>query len=199
MTIPPDAANQLQTIRLLMERATVYRAISLPAALLGGLLALPAAWLASSGGGSRFVLVWFTALALTGSFNTWQLARQAKQQNRPFFSSGFRLALRALVPPLLAGGLVGGQLALHGHELACAATWVLCYGLALLASREFAPRSIVRLGSAFFVVGLLSVIVLGSIPHLGPLTPANVLMAATFGILHLVYAAAIALPASRRE
>ena len=198
MTSPQDAAGQLQTIRMLMERATVYRAISLPAALLGGLLALPAAWLASSGGGTRFLLVWFSALAIAGSFNLWQLVRQAKEESRPFFSSGFRLAMRALVPPLLAGGVVGGQFALHGHTLPCAATWVLCYGLALLASREFAPRSIVRLGSAFFVVGLLSVIVLGSIPDLGPLTPANVLMAATFGLLHLAYAAANAFPATRR-
>jgi hypothetical protein len=192
MTSPQDAAGQLQTIRMLMERATVYRAISLPAALLGGLLALPAAWLASSGGGSRFLSVWFTALAVTGSFNTWQLARQAKRENRPFLSSGFRLALRALVPPLLAGGVVGAQLAFHDQTLACAATWVLCYGLALLASREFAPRSIVRLGTAFFVVGLLAFIVLSSIPSFGQLTPANVLMAVTFGLLHLVYAAAIA-------
>lgn len=197
MTTPQDAAGQLQTIRLLMERATVYRAISLPAALLGGLLALPAAWLASSGGGSRFLLVWFTALGVTGSFNAWQLARQAKRENRPFLSSGLRLALRALAPPLLAGGIVGGQFALQGHELPCAATWVLCYGLALLASREFAPRSIVNLGSAFFVAGLLAFLLRASISSIGPVSPANVLMAATFGLLHLVYAAALALSTPR--
>jgi hypothetical protein len=199
MTSPQDAAGQLQTIRMLLERATVYRAISLPAALLGGLLALPAAWLASTGNGARYMAVWFTALAVTGSFNAWQLARQARRESRPFLSSGLRLAMRALAPPLLAGGLVGGQLALRGQSVPCAATWVLCYGLALLASREFAPRSIVHLGTAFFVAGLLAFTCLGAIPALGPLTPANVLMAATFGLLHLAYAAAIAVPTARRR
>jgi hypothetical protein len=199
MTSPQDAAGQLQTIRMLMERATVYRAISLPAALLGGLLALPAAWFASTGGNMRFLSVWLAALCVTGCFNTWQLWRQARRENRAFLSSGLRLALRALVPPLLAGGVVGGQLAFHDHLLPCAATWVLCYGLALLASREFAPRSIVRLGTAFFAAGLLSFLLLTSIPVLAALTPANVLMATTFGLLHLVYAAAISLSASRRE
>jgi hypothetical protein len=199
MTSPHDAAGQLQTIRMLMERATVYRAISRPAALLGGLLALPAAWLASTGGNTLFLLVWFSALAIIGSFNTWQLWRQAKRENRPFLSSGLRLAMRALVPPLLAGGVVGGQLVLDGHSLACASTWVLCYGLALLASREFAPRSIVHLGTAFFIAGLLAFALRGSIPSLGALTPANVLMAGTFGLLHLAYAAAISFPSSQRE
>lgn len=192
MKNPQDAVGQLQAIRMLMERATVYRAISLPAALLGGLLALPSAWLTSSGGGTRFLLVWFSALAIAGSFNTWQLWRQAKRDSRPLNSSGFRLASRALLPPLLAGGVVGGQLALQGHLLACAATWVLCYGLALLASREFAPRSIVHLGTAFFVAGLLAFIFMDSIPEFGGLAPADVLMASTFGLLHLVYAATVA-------
>lgn len=198
MTSPQDAAGQLQTIRMLMERATVYRAISLPAALLGGLLAMPTAWFASMGGNVGFLTSWLVALAMTGSFNTWQLARQAKRENRPFISSGLRLAMRALVPPLLAGGVVGVQLALHGHLLVCASTWVLCYGLAMLASREFAPRSIVHLGTAFFVAGLLAFITRDSIPALGALTPANALMAATFGLLHLAYAAAIAIPTTRR-
>jgi hypothetical protein len=198
MTSPQDAAGQLQTIRMLMERATVYRAISRPAALIGGLLALPAAWFASTGGNMRFLSVWLAALCVTGSFNTWQLWRQARRENRAFLSSGLRLALRALVPPLLAGGVVGAQLAFHGQAWACASTWVLCYGLALLASREFAPRSIVRLGTAFFAAGLLAFTLRGSIPSLGALTPANVLMSATFGLLHLAYAAALAARNRRR-
>ena len=40
MKSPDAAAEHLRTIRSLMERATVYRAISGPGALLGGVLAL---------------------------------------------------------------------------------------------------------------------------------------------------------------
>lgn len=192
-----DAAGQIQTIRAMLERATVYRAISLPGAALGGMLALPAAWLASCGGGMRFLVVWFATLAIVGAFNAWQLARQARRDGRVFFSNGMRLALRALVPPLLAGGVIGGHLAQLGHTTYAAACWILCYGLALLASREFAPQSIARLGTAFFLAGLAGFPAVPGIPSLGPFSPANVLMLATFGLLHLAYAAALAFSPSR--
>ena len=66
-------------------------------------------------------------------------------------TSGFRLAFRGLLPPLVAGGLLGGLCALAGSAHWSAALWTLCYGLALLATQEFAPRSLVWLGRTFFL------------------------------------------------
>ena len=40
MTEPAEAREQLRVIRSLMERATIYRSISAPTALIGGLLSL---------------------------------------------------------------------------------------------------------------------------------------------------------------
>jgi hypothetical protein len=40
MTDPEVAADHLKIIRSLMQRATVYRAISAPAAIFGGIIAL---------------------------------------------------------------------------------------------------------------------------------------------------------------
>ena len=40
MDLPAHAAAQLHTIRSLLERATVYRSISVPGAALGGVAAL---------------------------------------------------------------------------------------------------------------------------------------------------------------
>ena len=75
-----------------------------------------------------------------------------------------------------------------------ASFWVLHYGLALLAIREFAPRSMVWLGAAFVITGLAGFAC--SIPIQSAYQAVNRLgasglMAATFGGFHLLYGAAI--------
>ena len=66
--------------------------------------------------------------------------------------------------------------------------------LRLLAIREFAPRSMVWLGSAFLLVGLAgfacSTFVYSAFPYVRRIG-ASGLMAATFGGFHLLYGAAI--------
>src|SRR4051812_26256696 len=65
-----EAADHLKTIRSLMERATVYRAISAPTALAGGLVALAICgllWAGDSGerpSPESFIGIWIGALML---------------------------------------------------------------------------------------------------------------------------------------
>ncbi len=73
--------------------------------------------------------------------------------------------------------------------------WMILYGLGLLATRYFAPRSIVLLGWAFVAGGLFSLLVFMG-PHtqdhfmqLLELRSANLAMGGTFGVFHIIYAA----------
>ena len=71
------------------------------------------------------------------------------------------------------------------------AVWIAFYGLALLATALFAPRSLVFLGWAFLLTGLLILFwpkSLGDDPR--GMFP-NLAMSATFGLYHLVYAACV--------
>ena len=184
MSIRAEAEENLRVIRSLMEKATVYRAVSAPGALVGGLASIAivsVAW--SSQHPLPFAPTWLGALALTAIANFWLLRRDAARRDEPFVSPGMRLALRAMLPALLGGGLCVFVAAAVGPAL-LASLWVLFYGVSLLAASHFAPKSICWLGRAFFVAG--AVMLVGGAWVQGN---AHVIMGATFGLFHLLYAA----------
>lgn len=207
MSTTEAALENLRIIRSLMEKAHIYRAVSAPAALTGGLIALVAAgWpvrhaLASEGTspvmcGVCFLNMWLSILAVTSVLNVVLLAREARRRGQPFVSEGMRMALRAFAPPMLVGGVVGIGLIVFMHQLVLAALlWVLGYGLALLATASFSPRSLIRLGWAFVVAGLLLFLAWAASSDIRLLPsdegPASLVMGVTFGLLHVIYAVAV--------
>lgn len=206
MTPTESALENLRIIRSLMEKAHIYRAISAPAALAGGVLALgasvwPARHAAATNGEAcmsdlAFLGLWLVILAIASALNVFLLAREAEQRHQPFISKDMRMALRSLAPPLLVGGCVGVGAILFLHNLCLAVLmWVLCYGLALLATASFSPRSLIRLGWAFVIAGLALFLGWASLPGLfnmaSDMGPASLMMGLTFGLLHIVYALAV--------
>jgi hypothetical protein len=196
MSIRSEAEENLRVIRNLMEKATVYRAISAPGALIGGTAALALLWfalvLSRNTETVPFLASWLGVLAFTSVANFWLLRRDAKRRGESFVSPGMRLALRAMLPALLGGGACIGVSGEGGSALT-ASLWVLFYGISLLAAAHFAPNSINWLGRAFFVVGvglLASGAWIFNWWHGGNETViAHGIMGATFGGFHLVYAA----------
>jgi hypothetical protein len=200
MSIRAEAEENLRVIRSLMEKATVYRAISAPGALVGGVGAVVVAtWgvVGSRTGGTftiptvHFLAPWLGLLVVVAVVNFALLARDAGRRGEAFVSPGMRLALRAMLPGLLGGGLVTVPFGFSAPDL-LAAFWVLFYGISLLAASHFAPKSICWLGRAFFTAGVP--LILGAtsvVPWLeqgSSLLRGHVIMGATFGIFHLVYA-----------
>ena len=199
-----EAADQLRTIRALMERSTIYRAISAPAAAFAGLLSLgTCVWLWTrqepevTPAPTVFLAIWLGVLAAATSVNTLLLWRSARQRSEAFISPGMKHALRALMPPLVAGFIMTLlEVSARGHAARechadIAANWILFYGLALLATGSFSPRSMQALGAGFFAFGILTF--LPSVREIaGRQYPvAIIFMATSFGILHLIYAAAV--------
>ncbi len=198
MPTADSAAAHLRTIRSLMERATVYRAISGPAALFGGSLALlvggtllakETAWQPSN---LEFAGIWLGVLAMVTLANFYLLFRGAKQRQEIFVSPGMKHALRALAPALLAGFVLSmlcattGPLQAHGRAL-MGALWAVFYGLSLLATGSFSPRSMQVLGLAFFLLGLgLCQPALAAAPS-DDYCLALRTMIGCFGVLHLLY------------
>ncbi|MBX7207377.1 MAG: hypothetical protein K1X78_03605 [Verrucomicrobiaceae bacterium] len=202
MTTQQTALEHLRVIRSLLEKSQVYRAISAPAALCGGVLALIASaitFLTAGAMGARgFLTEWVGILAVTSAVNMFMLHREARSRSQPFFSENSRLALalRAFTPPMLVGGLLGVFLIWFRGELALAALlWILCYGLALLATEHFSPRSLVRLGRAFLVVGGFFAVIYFTQPDLAAggkgAAVASIFLGTTFGLLHVAYAVAV--------
>ena len=190
MQTSTEAEEHLRVIRSLMEKATIYRAVSAPTALAGGIAALivaapPArALVAPSDEASSFFLRWALALFATLFINALLILREARRRGDPVVSPGMRAALRALLPPFLCGGIFFSA---FGPQTS-PAYLAIFYGLGLLATGHFAPPSIVWLGLGFLTAGLTIFFL-----NLGGMLPAvatpDTIMAATFGGFHFIYAA----------
>jgi hypothetical protein len=205
MTTHQEAAEQLRVIRTMMERATIFRALSGEAAMLGGAMSLAAGWISEGKSGWAWGGIWLGGLVVVILFALWQLLRVAQSHSRPLWSHGLKVALRGALPSLVAGGFVGLlylRSGVKGGESIAACFWIMHYGIALLAIREFAPKSMVWLGLAFLITGLLSLAGSTVVQAMNPLLVrlgASGLMAATFGGFHLLYGAAIVTTTTRRD
>ena len=201
MTEFDDAQEQLRVIRSLMERATIYRSISAPTALIGGLLSLAGFATAYYARhrlhqpltSPQFLIVWLVILALTALSNLIFLWRGAVRRREPFFSAGMKCALTSLAPAFVTAGVL--SILIHRPIQLCI-LWMVLYGLGLLATQYFAPRSLVLLGTTFFLSGC---VMMTCWRHFflsaGQSEPSTLvvsgIMAATFGGFHLAYAAAV--------
>jgi hypothetical protein len=204
------AEEHLRIIRSLMERATVYRAISAPTALVGGFCSLGVSgWTLAKAGyigptpdragalDSRdFIWPWLGALLITAAANTFFIWREARRARRTFLSPGLRLALRSLIPSFFVAAAVTfvawrNPMDLNGPTV-LGLTWIAFYGLALLATINFAPESLVMLGRSFVFVAVFWLLLLSSplleIDEIRGYVGASFAMGLTFGVFHVVYA-----------
>jgi hypothetical protein len=189
---PAQAEEQLRVIRNLMERATIYRAISAPTALVGGILSIVASVVLSDWDTRRFIAGWLMVLVITLAANTWFIHQKARRESGKIFSPGLRLAIRTALPTLLVAAVFTGSVWVETGKVTVpvfvvATVWTLFYGLALLSTATFAPRSLIVLGWAFLISSVLAQLLgdrLSSFAHY----PATFLMSLTFGLYHLVYA-----------
>ena len=189
-----------------MERATIYRAISAPAALVGGLLSVALAagmllWLAADGSRNvdahQFFSLWILVFLLALAANAYFIVRGTHARGEKPVSAGMKLALRSIGPNLFAGGAVSMVLVMTTDvPLYPAIFWLVFYGLGLLSTMSFAPRSIITLGWAFLLTGIgLFVYFMNQtlLPEIDLPTPTRfypaAIMGATFGVYHLLYAA----------
>ena len=193
MPTSTEAEEHLRVIRSLMEKATIYRAVSAPTALAGGVAALLVSppWVQELFGRTfgldpvdSFRARWFLALLFTMGVNTLLILREARRRGEPLISPGMRAAMVALLPPMLCGAvffIIMGPM----HTPVYLSVF---YGLALLATGHFAPRSIVWLGWGFLLAGLLGYLLVVNGRFSAICTP-DLFMVLTFGGFHLVYAA----------
>jgi len=201
MTDSDSASRHLRVIRSLMERATIYRSISAPTALVGGLLSLGGFAMAYYAKHHRhhplspteFLVVWLVILALTCLANVIFLSRGCARRGEFFFSSGMKCALMSVAPAFISAAVL--TLMIH-RPIELALVWIAFYGMGLLATQHFAPRSLVILGMTFFLTGCGLVAtwkhLFLSNPHVEPSAlVVSGIMAATFGGYHLAYAAVV--------
>jgi hypothetical protein len=200
-----QAAEHLQVIRTLMERAALYRRTLAPIMLSAGTIGV----MASVGGmalkieSTRGFCAWWLATALVAVAGALLLARrQALKDREPFWSPPTRRVTQALVPPLAAGLCVSlALIALNpGHM-----RWLFIfsntffYGCAVHAAGFFMPRGMKLFG--WLIIGLAGVTLLFVVLTRSEPSPRQVhaVMGFFFGAVHLAYGAYLQFTEPRRN
>jgi hypothetical protein len=198
------AEENLQTIRTLMERSAVYRRALAPIMLFAGTLGV-----ATAAAGLLFHLdsmrafgtLWLGTAAVTVIGALLITRQQALKDKEAFWSPPTRRVGQALMPPLIAGMVLGGILVLAGDDddlvLLLPFLWALFYGCALHAAGFFMPRGVrwfgwIYIGSACGILLFLAAV--GEADF-----SAHWLMGFFFGVLHLAYGTYLYLTEKRKN
>jgi hypothetical protein len=194
------AAEHLQVIRTLMERSALYRRALAPIMIFNGVVGLVAAalgWTLKVGSPRAFILFWagVSVVAMAGSF--FLVRRQALKESEPFWSPPTRRVTQALLPPLVAGLMIGALVFVRAglapdtsggltRVLWLPLIWVVLYGCAFHAAGFFMPRGM-RIFGWGFIIGGCGVFAAGLPDWAQPLDYAHGIMGLFFGGLHLAY------------
>jgi hypothetical protein len=201
------AAENLQTIRTLMERSALYRRALAPTTLIAGAmgtLGAVAGWRWATESAVQFCVHWLVVAAVTLVACLLVTRRQALLAGEQFWSPPTRRVAQAMLPMLVFGLALGIGMILADADddylLLVVLVWIGIYGGALHAAGFFMPRGI-RLFGWCLIAGAgttLIGIVLVQPDDTGPRL-ANTVMGVAFGLMHLGYGGYLLATEKRRS
>lgn len=181
---PSDALESLAVIRETLERTAQFTALPGRGIMLVGATALVTSVLAArySHWISRWMAIWIAEAFVAASIAVIAGYRKANRLGLPLWTGPGRRMIVALAPPFAAGAALTLALYLNNYQFRLATmvpgTWLLLYGVALMAAGAHSVPPIPVMGAAFLVLG--AVVLVANAPFL-----MNSAMAVGFGGLHL--------------
>jgi len=199
------AAENLQTIRTLMERSAIYRRALAPVMIFVGTMGTAAAFagaLLKMDSPFRFIGFWICVAAVTAVGAFLLVRRQALTDGEPFWSPPTRRILQAVLPAFTAGllssvvflvlaaGPSGSEPPDNGSSADIAVLtvgWIFLYGCAIHAAGFFVPRGLRWFGWLLIIGANLALAILLFREGPVPTGVGHWLMGAFFGLSHLAY------------
>ncbi|HUA37918.1 MAG TPA: hypothetical protein VMA35_05905 [Candidatus Sulfopaludibacter sp.] len=185
------AAENLQTIRTLMERSALYRHALAPIMLFAGALGVAAATtglLLHFDSMRAFGTLWL-GTAIVVVVGVFVIARrQTVKDHEPFWSPPTRRVGQALLPPLLAGMCLGFVFMFVGlaNPVTLTFIWLLFYGCALHSAGFFMPRGMKWFGW-IYVASACGILCFLAVVQPKVEISAHWFMGLFFGALHVAY------------
>lgn len=183
--IHEHALEQLRYIRSAMERAGSFTAVPGLGGIAMGLIALPAAYVASRQTSNRaWLTVWLCAGALAVPLAVAAMVLKAKRLGFSLLSEPGRKFALGFSPAIVAGALLTVPLYQAGQLQLISAAWLLLYGAAIMAGGAFSTPVVPVMGGGFLALGAVTVFL--------PRDWRDLPLALGFGLLHIVFGAIIA-------
>jgi hypothetical protein len=180
------AIDNLRYIRRAMERAGSFTAVPGAGGMLVGLVALAAAEVAGAvdtPGGLRWLAVWMAAALAAAALGVTAASWKSRRAGLPLLSGPGRKFVAGFAPAMLAGALLTAVLFGGGKAALLPGVWMLLYGTGVVSGGSASVGIVPLMGACFMAAGTLSWL----LPEVSP----NVLLAAGFGGLHIVFGAII--------
>lgn len=179
------AMDNLRFIRETMERASSFTAVPGWGAVLMGVSALVASFVAAQQPTRNLWLAtWVVEALLALIIGGWAMDRKARRVEAPLLSGPGRKFALSYSPPILVGVLLTIALYRAGMTSALPGTWLLLYGTGVVTGGAFSVKIVPVMGLCFMLLGAISLF--------APASWGNYLMAAGFGGLHIILGSIIA-------
>ncbi len=162
-----------------MERSTSFTAVPGWGQVSVGLTALAAAWLASRQAlDQNWITIWFAEAGLATLVAVIAIQRKATRYGLPWTSGPARKVALSFAPPVAAAAILTAPLVRVHLAPMLPGTWLLLYGVGVIAGGAFSVSTLPVMGAAFMALGAAALF----LPSLG-----NWFMAAGFGGLHILF------------
>lgn len=179
------AMDNLEFIRDTMARSTEFTAVPGYGGVLMGVTAIGASVVASYQPSFRFWLItWLVEAGLAFSIGILTMWQKSKTVKTPLTSAPARKFAVAFAPPLIAGVIVTALLYFNNLFEYLPTVWLTLYGTSVVTGGAYSVKAVPIMGWLFVALGAVSVFV--------PTVYGNWMMAAGFGVLHIVFGLIIA-------
>ncbi len=131
-----------------------------------------------------WLAVWLAEALVAATWALLAMHRKATRMQTQMLSIPGQRLFIGLLPALAAGGLLTIALMWSGPVRLIPGVWLVLYGVAVMQAGAFSVRTVPAMGAAFVVLGA------AALPS--PWFWANVVLAAGFGLLHIIFGILIA-------
>jgi hypothetical protein len=179
------AMDNLRYIRRTLERAGEFTAVPGVGGMWMGSTALVAAWIAGPRTGApRWLAIWLLESVAALLIGIAAAALKSRRVRIPLLSGPGRKFVAGFAPAMVAGGVLTLVLFRQGMPAVLPGIWLLLYGAAVVSGGAASVRVVPAMGACFMLAGALALFL--------PVAWGDVLLAAGFGGLHIVFGTIIA-------
>ncbi len=177
--------DNLRYIRRTLERAGEFTAVPGIGGMLMGSTALVAAWIAGpQTSNPRWLAVWLAEAVVALLIGIAGAAVKSKRVRIPLLSGPGRKFVAGFAPAMAAGALLTEVLFRQGSSALLPGVWLLLYGAGVVSGGAASVRVVPAMGGFFMVAGAAALVM--------PAASGDLLLAAGFGGLHIVFGTIIA-------